>query len=187
MPDFSNQSSPVLPLFVNAAGEYGLGNTVGRLLTASIQTIAARTWVANLIAYSPVSIPWDYPVNRVWWVNGSTITSTNVQFGIYTSDGTRIYTTGTVAASGASSVQYVTPSPAFMLRAGSYYFAWTCNNTTSRGYAVLGAASASLGRLSGMLEETPGGFGLPGTMTPVAFNRAWGPNICGVTRTTTGF
>ncbi len=130
-------------------------------------------------------LPWDYPVNRVWWVNGSTITTTNVQFGVYTDEGILIYATASTAMVGASSVQYVTPATPFVLSGGACYFAWTCDNTTSRGFAPTGTALNM--RLIGLLEETTGTFGLPATMTPVAFARAWGPSVCGITRTTTGF
>lgn len=146
---------------------------------------AARTWVAKLIQYNPVQLPFDYRVERVFWYNGTTITSTNVDFGIYTADGTRIYSTGSTAASGSAAIQYVTVSTPFTLTAGTYYFAWTCDNTTSRGQANNG--TLAFGVMSGLLEETTGSFGLPATMTPVRFARAWAANACGITRTTSGF
>jgi len=146
---------------------------------------AVRTWTANLVSYTPVTLPFPYPVKRVWWINGSTITSTNVDFGIYSWAGVLIYNTGSTAMVGASAMQYVTPGTEFVLDAGRYYFAWTCNNTTSRGYAQAGSVNGS--RVAGLLQETTAGFGLPATMTPVAFAQAWGPSACGVTRTTTGF
>jgi hypothetical protein len=85
----------------------------------------------------------------------------------------------------ASTAQYVTPTTPFILSAGRYYFAWTCDNTTSRGMAYGGTANG--GRMLGLLQETPGAFGLPATMTPVAWANAWGASVCGVTRTSSGF
>lgn len=186
MSDFSVQSRTTLPLFVHTGSVPESCQADFFPITGStgVQP-AARTWVANLINYTPVTLKYAYPVNRVFWINGSTITSTNVDMGIYTADGVRIYNTGSTAMSGASSVQYVTPSTTFVLAPGDYYFAWSCNNTTSRGMAFGGAANA--GRVLGLVEQTPGGFGLPATMTPVAWARAWGASMCGVTRTTTGF
>jgi len=184
MSDFTSPQQAVTPLFASASGAAG---NVRANIAASGQsfTAAARTWVAKLVAYMPVYLPYPYPVKRVFWVNGSTNTSTNVDFGIYSWDGTRIYNTGSTVMGTVSTVQYVTPGTDFVLDAGRYYFAWSCDNTTNRGYAIGGSAIGS--RLAGMLEETTGSFGLPATMTPVAFARAWGQSLCGVTRTTTGF
>lgn len=185
MSDWGNPQAPVLPLFISPYTQYGNALDHGNVSTTS-PTLAAVTWVANLISYAPITLPFPYPVKRAFWINGSTITSTNVDFGVYSWEGTLIYNTGSTAMSGASSVQYVTPGTDFILDAGRYYLAWSCNNTTSRGMAG-GTAAAQFGRLSGMLEETPGGFGLPASMTAVAWARAWGPSMCGFTRTTTGF
>jgi hypothetical protein len=146
---------------------------------------AARAWVANLICYWPVVLHEPFVVNRVWWVNGSTVTTTNVDFGIYDTSGTRLYNTGATAMSGASSRQYVTVGAPFTLQPGTYYFAWTCNNTTNRGNAFAGGVIVS--RALGLLEETTAGFGLPATWTPVAWARAWGPSFAGITNTTSGY
>lgn len=185
MGDFSAQAYAANPLFLHAGSMPEATQHEMWLITgASSIPPGARTWVANLVGYVPVCLARPYPVNRVFWVNGSTIGS-NVDFGIYSADGRRIYNTGSTAQAGASSVQYVTPATKFMLDAGNYYFAWTCDGTTSRGMAFGGTANG--GRVIGLLEETTGAFGLPATMTPVAWARAWGASMMGVTRTTTGF
>ena len=184
MTDFSSPASIALPLFVGAHGQFGALPTANAI-SNNTGASAVRTWTAKLISYAPVWLPFPYPVNRVFWANGSTNTTTNVDFGVYTWDGTRIYNTGSTAMGTVSTIQYVTPGTTFVLAPGPYYFAWTCDNTTSRGYSMSGTANAS--RLAGLLQETTAGFGLPATMTPVAFAQAWGPSVCGVTRTTTGF
>ena len=184
MADFPPRGSqPATPLHVRAY-TLGLGLEAQTLANFSQGPPTTTTWVANLVQYNPVSLPYDYPVSRVWWTNGGTVTTTNVDFGIYTADGTRIYNTGSTTMVGVTSVQYVTPT-AFVLPAGAYYFAWTCDNTTGRAQTYSGSALAS--QMVGLLEETTGAFGLPATMTPVSFTRAWGYNSCGLTRTTTGF
>lgn len=183
MSDFPSPAATATPLFVAAHGQYSSSLASAVQQNSSGLAGAARTWVANLVAYMPVYLPFPYPVKRAYWINGSTISSTNVDMGIYSADGTRIFNTGSTAMAGASSVQYVTVE--WYLDAGSYYFAWTCNGTTNRGYALAGTALS--GRVSGLLEETTGGFGLPATMTPVAWTRAWNHSCCGVTRTTAGF
>lgn len=183
MADFPRSKAVVLPLHVSSLGRYGLGlMSRGAGVSASP---ASATWVSNLIAYVPVAIPYAYPVNRVWWVNGSTITTTNVDFGIYTSGGAKLFSTGSTAAVGSSAVQYVTPSTPFVLAADRYYFAWTCDNTTSRAY-VTSLTAAANGRLMGLLQEAGSG-GLPTSMTPASWALTVGAPFCGITRTSSGF
>ena len=146
---------------------------------------ASLTWVANLCIYIPMTLPWDYPVSRVFWVNGATITSTDASFAIYSDDGTRIYTTGAVAMSGASNnSQYVTPSTPFVLSAGSYFFAWSCNNSANR-VAGTGSLTALAQRGGGIFQEASA-HPAPATPTFAAAAQAVYP-FCGVTSTTTGF
>lgn len=183
MGDWPKSKPPALPLFVSAGG-YGHAWEIATTAAVGIG-ITVTTWVAKLVAYMPVALPFDYPVQRVWWLNGSTLTTSNADFGIYSWDGTKIYSTGSTAMSGTSAPQYVTPSPTFVLPADRYYFAWTCDNTTNRANSHGGSAVS--GQMWGLLEETTGSFGLPATMTPVSWARAFGYVPCGITRTTTGF
>ena len=85
MPDFTQPTSIVLPLSVHSRSRYACA-AEKRAINA-LGTPAAVTWVSGLAEYIPFSIPWPYPVCRVAWVNGSTITSTNVDFGIFNVDG----------------------------------------------------------------------------------------------------
>ncbi len=144
---------------------------------------AAFTTTANRATYMPMIIPWEYPVKRVFWVNGSTITTTNVDFGIYTSSGVRLYSTGSTAMVGASLTQYVTPSVPFVLPAGMYYFAWTCSGTTSRGFGNAVSAVQN-GNLMGLLSQSTA-LPLPATATFVTVSS--GMIFCGITRTESGF
>jgi hypothetical protein len=180
--DFPSPAVPALPLFVNSYGPWSAGSA-SCVFRATNLAGAVATWVANLVAYMPITVPYPYPIKRVWWVTGSTVATTNVDFGIYSDVGSLIYNTGSVAMGTASTVQYVNAD--LLLDAGRYYLAWTCDNTTSRGYTCSGTAIA--GRLMGLLEETTGTFGLPATQTQSAWTRAWGPNVCGFTRTSSGF
>lgn len=181
--DMGTVGQSPMPLFVSTVSPHS-AMMANRANGGTGFTGAVRTWVANLVNYCPMWLPFDYPVKRVFWWNGSTATS-NADFGIYDDSGARIYNTGSTGQSGGTLPQYVTPASDFILPAGAYYFALTYSGTTSRGYSLSGSANAS--RLCGMLEETTGAFGLPATMTPVAFARAWAAPVCGVTRTTSGF
>ncbi len=172
----------VLPLHIYTFSRFGPG-WESRLIHASAAP-AAITWVTNIVSYHPIMLPWSYPVRRVFWINGSTISSTNVDMGIYTRGGVKLFSTGSTAMVGASSIQYAALGTDIVLPPGGYYLAWTCDNTTNRGFACSG--SAANGEMLGMLQETKA-IPLPATMTPVAWAQAWGPSACGITRTSTGF
>ncbi len=173
------------PLFVHTWTRWG--PLLEACKGAGSATLASLTWpVANTAFYLPVWIPWPYSVERVFWVNGSSVTSTNMDFGIYTADGTRIYSTGSTAASGASATQYVTPGTDILLTPGRYYFALSDSSTTAnRGGSGTTAFSVARVRLAGLLQEASA-LPLPATMTPAAVANSCFP-LCGVTRTTTGF
>lgn len=181
MADFP--SLPPTPLHVHTWSGYGCGyeSILGTFTLASI------TWpVADTAFYVPVWFPWPYPVRRVFWVNGSSVTTTNMDFGIYTASGTRIYSTGSTAAVGASAVQYVTPTE-FLLSPGRYYFALADSSITANrgGQGTTTLVTVSQLRRAGVLQEATA-LPLPATMTGIAVANACFP-ICGVTRTTTGF
>ncbi len=129
-----------------------------------------------------MSIPFEYLVQRVWWVNGTTITSTSVDMGIYTFDGRRLYSTTPTAMVGASSVQYATLGTPLLLGPGRYYLAWACNNTTARAYATA-IASVTQGRLDGFLQQTSAAT-LPATATFASYATVAGFPFCGITRLT---
>jgi hypothetical protein len=172
-----------LPQFIHPWTVYGPGPDI-RLAASGLNPVAF-TWVGNSAVYIPMTIPWAYPVNRVWWVNGSTVTTANCDFGIYTASGSRIYSTGSTTQANASSPQFVTPSTPFILDPGNYYFAWTCDSTTSHAFAVAitTAAQASMVGLYSQATALP----LPATATFASMGTSLGVPLCGVTRTPSGF
>lgn len=181
MADFPQSGIP--PLFISSFSRY---MSVVELGAALVPT-AALTWpAANQAFYYPLSLPWPYPVRRVFWANGSSVTTTNFDLGIYTADGTKIYSTGSTAASGVSVLQYVTPSPDFVLSPGRYYLAMACStNTASRGGTGHGGLSPAVAALAGMLIQATA-LPLPATMTPATAGTTVIP-VCGITRTASGF
>jgi len=149
---------------------------------------ASGTWpVGNAAFYVPMWLPWPYQVKRVFWYNGSSVTTVNVDFGIYNADGTRIYSTGSTARSGVSASQFVSPGTEILLLPGRYYFAHSCDSSTVNRGGVA-ATSGTVGRLAlgGILQENLGAVTLPATMTPVTVANVYIP-LCGVTRTASGF
>lgn len=157
--------------------------------TATQINPGSMTWpAANRALYVPLHLPWDYPVRRVWWYNGSSITSVNMDLGIYTLAGKQIYHTGSTAQAGsASASQYVTPSPTFWLPAGSYYLALACSSSTANrgGSGTSASFDVHLERISGMMIEDSA-LPLPATMTPAQIGNIF-VAFFGITRTTTGF
>jgi len=181
--DFPGQ--PPTPLFIHTFTRWGgvrdVSGIVGSISVASI------TWpVANTAFYVPVWLQWPYTVARVFWINGTSVTSANADFGIYNADGTLIYSTGSTAMTPVSAVQYSNPSPDFILSPGRYYFALACSSATANrgGQGSVSGTTARL-RMSGILQQASA-LPLPATMTPSAVANVCLP-ICGVTRTTTGF
>lgn len=177
--DFPNPSQ--LPLFISSySARYGIG---GNLRTITSQVLGALTWTANMASFMPVTIPWPYPISRVWWINGSVNTTTNVDFGIYSPSGAKIYSTGSTAMGTISSVQYVTPATPFILPDGKYYFAWVCDNTTTRAYGP--AVNTTSFPLVGILQQASA-LPLPNPATFAAISVGL-IQVCGITRTASGF
>lgn len=171
----------MLPLFVHTYTRWG---PVRDLQGGSINQPTTFNWVANQAVYMPVAIPWPYPVNRVFWVNGSTITTSNVDFGIYTPSGSRIYSTGSTALTATGAPQFVTPATPFVLPAGSYYFAYVCDTAISRSFGT-NIGTAANGALAGMLSQATA-LPLPATATFATYVTP-GLELCGITRTPSGF
>jgi hypothetical protein len=182
--DFPSPSAT--PLFLHTWSRFAAGADAGRI-GGAVQS-ASITWPsANQATYIPMWLPWPYLVNRVFWANGSSVTTVNVDFGIYSAaDGTLIYSTGSVARSGASASQYVTPT-AFVLPPGMYYFGHSCSSTTANRGGVGATTAGTVGRLAlaGILQQASA-LPLPATMSPVTVANVILP-LCGVTRTASGF
>lgn len=182
MTDFASYEAEVnLPPHLLNYSRYGSIYTL-RNIDSTFAPVSATWTTGNQARYYPMSIPWDYPIRRIFWTNGSSVSGTRC-FAIYTEDYKQIYTTGSVSASGGSALQYVTPT-AFVLPAGEYYFGFNCSATTN---AVWGKTiSAESQRFAGIFQQAVGAIALPDPMVPAAASVA-SVNICGVTWTESGF
>jgi hypothetical protein len=181
MPDFLRPA--VTPLHIGTFTRWSAGS--GSRSLEATSGIAAFTATANQAIYVPLSLPWAYTVRRMWWYNGSTVTTTNYDVGVYTPSGVRIYNTGSQAAGTASTISYATVATPFVLPAGHYYLAWATDQTTARGFGFA-IATAADGALSGCLTQNLGSLALPATATFVTF-AAVGIPYMGITRTPSGF
>lgn len=176
----TNSLASTTPLFISSLSRYCGGQQCNK---QTVRTHASITWPsANLGIYMPVFLPFHYNVQRVFWGNGSSTTGTRC-FGIYTFDGAQIYTTTATAGSGASAIQYVTPSPDFILAPGHYYFAISFSGTTNVAWGSLPGAADT--KTSGFLQQSSVST-LPASATFASnANPAW--PFCGITKTSSGF
>lgn len=181
-PDFETPHRLAPPLFINTNSLEFVG-LAGRTIANNSST-ASSTWTANLAIYMPFAIPWPYPVRRVFWFNGSTASS-NCDIGIYTVDGTRIWSSGSTGQSGASVLQYVTPATEILLSPGQFYLAFACSGTTNR-VTAQAIGTAAIGRSLGLLEQGSA-LPLPSTATFATYATNLLMPWCGITRTSSGF
>lgn len=136
---------------------------------------------ANLALYIPIVLPYAYPAKRVWWVNGATA-SGNVDLGVYSSAGTRLFSTGATAQAGTNAPQYVTVD--WLVQPGEYYLALSLSSSTGTVQRSVIIPTAFERVLGGLQQATA--HPLPSSMTPAALGQAFWP-LFGLTRTTTGF
>lgn len=181
--DFAGyDTQPLIPPFLSNFSRYGAMYAL-RSIDSAVNPVSSSFTTGNHARYYPMSLPWDYLVNRVFWCNGSSV-SGNRCFAIYTKDYKRVYTTGSVAASGGTAPQYVTPGSPFLLTAGDYYFGFNCSATTNAVWGKTVAADPQ--RFAGILQENVGATALPNPMTPATASVA-SVAICGVTWTPSGW
>ena len=121
---------------------------------------AANYPSADLIIYCPLRVTEACTVLRVFLVNGSSV-SGNVNIGLYSSTGTKLWETGSTAQSGTGQTQFIDIADQ-NVAAGLYYVAIQCSGTPS-----LPRQNPSLHFLQadGVMQEQAGSFALPATAT----------------------
>lgn len=120
---------------------------------------------ANQAIFVPFVVTDPYVAHRGWWWNGSVATNAgNVSVGIYDASGTRLATTGSVAASGNSVIQTAAFTADVTLYPGQVYYmaiefsASGLNSTTAY-------ASNLTMRMAGLLTQAVGANPLPANAT----------------------
>ena len=116
---------------------------------------------AHLIVYCPIRVPSADTVRRVFWDNDNVV-SGNVNVGLYSATGTRLWALGSTAQSGTSAIQFADIADQ-ALAAGLYYMAFQCDNTSAKFGRMNPAAYIAQSR--GVLEEQAASFALPATAT----------------------
>lgn len=165
----SRAGSAVHQFTIDTYGYYGA--TSG--LVFAIASGAFPT--ANKVLYVPIRIPRPIIIQQLYTSNGATA-SGNIDVGVYSVDGTKIVSSGSVAQSGTNQKQLFNVTDTLIGR-GVFYMGLTLSNTTGTFFRNAGALA--LLRTIGLLTETPGGFGLPANATFGAYVDAYYP-ICGI-------
>lgn len=179
------------PIHISSFSHYAPGAELNRYGSWNpVTSPASQNWnAANEAMYIPMCIPWPYILRRFWWFNGATVTG-QVSMALLTENGeSRLCTTGAVAQSGASAMQYaaLTDGDANhnkLIMPGYYYMAISFNGTTGLVWATLSATVQAL-RIAGILKQATA-HPIPTSMTGVAPTVALYP-VCGFTKSASGF
>lgn len=144
---------------------------------------AAQTGIAaNQAIYCPFVVTETTLWTRGWWYNGSTPANQgNVCVAIYDEAGTRLATTGAVAAAGASVIQDAAFAASVTLTPGVYYVGYS---PSASGVTAVTAYPGSFqrGALAGLYTQATGGHPLPATATYATWSSQVLP-LFGITRT----
>lgn len=174
----------VLPTHVGVTSRLSVGPRM-RFACGTAGGTSVATWMAaNDAVFAPIRFPYSYPVQRVYWINGSSGSgSGHVDMGLYTRGGTRIFSIGSTLMSGASSVQYAALSTPVLVTPGIYYLAYANDGTTSR---VSGFSTSTNPRSAGCFIQASA-FPLPASATFAQSPSTLVVPLMGVTRTASGF
>jgi hypothetical protein len=116
---------------------------------------------ANVALYAPIFVPEPCVITKLWWQNGATV-SGNVDVGVYTEEGTRIVSTGSIAQAGVSNLQTIDITDQ-ALPAGFLYFALGASSATATFWAAVGGAGDNWFTHGGKYQTSV--FPLPNTAT----------------------
>ena len=162
---------PLMPL-IGTGGPYLPARP--SLLGASF---SSSSWpLADRIIYCRLFIPEDFTVLRVWWTNAGTVTG-NVNVGLYTIAGTKLWELGSTAASGTNQIQYA--DMADQAHSAGEYFLAIQKSTTGSLYAKTTVGLNVVGMNGALRTEDAASFALPATATFAMPASAWTP-LCGL-------
>lgn len=162
VPQNSTGDAVVTPTYISTWSEFFSGRNVAMNNGTGFQPVASNAWsTANAAMYIPLFLPWPYFVTKMGWFN-SNIGPINVDIGIYTASGIRIFSSGSTAQSGSSG-QLQTVSVNRKLGPGLYFGAFAASSTTSTRLYLQNAGASTL-RLAGCYQQGSA-LPLPATAT----------------------
>jgi hypothetical protein len=151
--------------------------------TVFFQPASAAWPSANRAVFTPICLQHNFVLRRFFIANGATV-SGHFDVGIYTPDGQRIASSGSIAQAGVSDLQYASPAAGdTILRPGAYYLALAIDNTTAT--IMRSSTGAGDARAFGFVQQDSA-FTLPATATFAAMTAGYGPFL-GITSTSSGF
>ncbi len=153
------------------------GRFTSGLISVGSSPTSAGWPAADRALFVPFSLPVQYLVKKLWWVNGATAAG-NVECGVYTADGTLLLTSGTTAQSGTNVIQSVTLGTAFLLHPGSFYMALVMSSTSSTVFRS--GTNVRMCRLAGLAQQASANP-LPATFTLATAAGAYWP-LFGIAR-----
>lgn len=132
----------------------------------------------NVGVIYPFVIAHPFLVRKVFWVNGTTITSTSADVAVYDASLGRLVSGGGTALSGANAAQEVDVTDT-LLRPGLYYLAYSQNSNSGTPVSLALAVSSMRSFGSAQMASA---YPLPSTYTPTAHSNTTAAKIvlCGV-------
>jgi hypothetical protein len=97
--------------------------------------------VANRAYYYPIWLTHSIIVTKLWWQNGGSVAD-NVDCGLYTDNGVRLVSTGSIAQTGTAVIQSV-DIPDTAIPEGLVYLAFVANSTSGQ-FRAVGPGSGGL-------------------------------------------
>lgn len=128
---------------------------------SSITALTSNTWPSGGVAlFVPFYLESPMLVVGVYWLNGTAV-SGNVDAGVYTADGARVFNVGAQQQSGTSAIQKTILKTAKWLSPGLYYLALVADNTTATLQGQVNRlATGTLAQVLGMAQASSA-FPLP--------------------------
>lgn len=169
---FPNPVLPVGPLLTPFSVTRSIG---GGLYTLSerLNDAASTVWPsANLALYVPILLSERVTVSQFFSYNGAAV-GNNLDLGLYTEDGTRVLSTGSVAQSGTNTIQEFDVTDT-AVGPGVFFLAAACNGTTSTLFVA--NPDAEFLRMLGCFQQASA-FALPATATFAAMAQAYVPVV----------
>ena len=143
----------------------GMALANGAHLANPAGAASAAIGTANLAIFVPLALQQSVTVKNVFTHNGGTVAG-NVDVGLYSETGTRIFSIGATAQSGTS-VPQVVSIPDQLILPGRYYMALAASNASATFMSWL-PGTTSAGRLIGLYQSTSA-MPLPVTATFAVF------------------
>src|SRR5215471_104247 len=96
---------------------------------------ASATWpLANQAIFVPFELDRPMRVTSAWWVNGNALASASADIGVYTADGTKLYSSGAVVLAGTNAYQTTGLGLPLTLPRGALYLALAVSSVSAQMY-----------------------------------------------------